>query len=60
MAPGPREIICAPAGGKVGFLVAEYLRELQDGSAVNSWTINCITFKLSARDSVCKVDNSLE
>ena len=33
MAPGPREIICDPACGTAGFLVAvaEYLRELQDG-----------------------------
>jgi len=33
MAPGPREIICDPACGTAGFLVAaaEYLRELKDG-----------------------------
>lgn len=33
MAPGPREIICDPACGTAGFLVAaaEYLRDLQDG-----------------------------
>jgi type I restriction enzyme M protein len=33
MAPGPREIICDPACGTSGFLVAaaEYLRDLKDG-----------------------------
>jgi type I restriction enzyme M protein len=33
MAPGPREIICDPACGTAGFLVAaaEYVRELKDG-----------------------------
>ncbi len=33
MAPGPREIICDPACGTAGFLVAaaEYLRDLKDG-----------------------------
>lgn len=34
LAPGPREIICDPACGTGGFLVAaaEYLRELKDGN----------------------------
>ena len=33
MAPGPREIICDPACGTAGFLVAaaEYVRQLKDG-----------------------------
>lgn len=33
MAPGPREVICDPACGTAGFLVAaaEYLRDLKDG-----------------------------
>ncbi|MFM7576955.1 MAG: class I SAM-dependent DNA methyltransferase, partial [Microcystaceae cyanobacterium] len=40
MAPGPREIICDPACGTAGFLVAaaEYLQNLRDGEG--NWVLN--------------------